>query len=196
MGNQVCIIHRSAIVQNGLAEILRRNFNCVVRGYSDLEEFKVSGVSAGSGLILFTEESIATSIEYQRFLEDSADLATCCVVCSGHAAEKSGHPHFISLHDSPDEITERVKAFIDTARGSAGQDGELTGREIDVLKLVALGFSNKEIAGKLFISTHTVISHRKNMTEKLGIKSISGLTVYAIINGYINTDDLDVKDLI
>jgi DNA-binding NarL/FixJ family response regulator len=79
---------------------------------------------------------------------------------------------------------------------SEDENDELSNREIEVLKLVALGFANKEIAEKLFISTHKVMSHRKNMTEKLGIKSISGLTVYAIINNYIDTTNLDIKDLI
>jgi DNA-binding CsgD family transcriptional regulator len=73
---------------------------------------------------------------------------------------------------------------------------ELTSREKDVLKLVALGHSNKVIAEKLFISIHTVISHRKNITEKTGIKSISGLTVYAILNNLIDTETINPEDLI
>ena len=47
---------------------------------------------------------------------------------------------------------------------------------------------NKEIADKLNISLTTVITHRKNITEKLGIKSVSGLTIYAVMNGYIEAD--------
>jgi DNA-binding CsgD family transcriptional regulator len=72
----------------------------------------------------------------------------------------------------------------------------LTEREIDVLKLVAFGKTNKEIADELFISFHTVISHRKNITEKLGIKSISGLTVYSILNNLIDTTSIDPESLI
>ena len=63
---------------------------------------------------------------------------------------------------------------------------QLSVREIDVLKLVALGQSNKQISEKLFISIHTVITHRKHITSKLGIKSISGLTLYAVINNLID----------
>lgn len=67
---------------------------------------------------------------------------------------------------------------------------DLSSREIEVLVLVAKGLINKEIADKLNISLTTVISHRKNITEKLGIKSVSGLTIYAVMNGYISPDSI------
>lgn len=66
----------------------------------------------------------------------------------------------------------------------------LSRRETDVLKLVALGYTNKEIAAKLYISAHTVISHRKNITSKLGIKTVSGLAVYAVLNNLIPKDHI------
>lgn len=64
----------------------------------------------------------------------------------------------------------------------------LSVREIEVLVLIAKGLINKEIADRLNISLTTVITHRKNITEKLGIKSVSGLTIYAVMNGYIEVD--------
>ena len=67
---------------------------------------------------------------------------------------------------------------------------DLSAREIEVLKLLTKGLINKEIAEKLGISLTTVISHRKNITEKLGIKSVSGLTIYAVMNGYIEADSI------
>lgn len=67
---------------------------------------------------------------------------------------------------------------------------ELTPREVEVLVLVTRGFINKEIADKLHISQTTVISHRKNITEKLGIKSVSGLAIYAVMHGYIDADSV------
>ena len=67
---------------------------------------------------------------------------------------------------------------------------DLSAREIEVLILITTGFINKEIAEKLNISLTTVISHRKNITEKLGIKSVPGLTIYAVMNGYVEADSI------
>ena len=61
----------------------------------------------------------------------------------------------------------------------------LSAREKEIVSEIASGLTNKEIADKLFLSAHTVITHRKNITNKLGIKTTSGLTVYAIINNLI-----------
>ena len=66
----------------------------------------------------------------------------------------------------------------------------MTPREIEVLVLVTKGLINKEIAEKLHIGLTTVISHRKNITEKLGIKSVSGLAVYAVMHGYVDADSI------
>ena len=65
---------------------------------------------------------------------------------------------------------------------------ERSAREIEVLVLITKGLINKEIADKLNIGLTTVITHRKNITEKLGIKSVSGLTIYAVMNGYVEAD--------
>lgn len=67
---------------------------------------------------------------------------------------------------------------------AAHQVHDLSPREIEVISLIAMGKTNKEIAEHLNISQTTVITHRKNITDKLGIKSVSGLTIYAVINGY------------
>ncbi len=66
----------------------------------------------------------------------------------------------------------------------------LTRREIDVLALVSKGLINKEIADRLGIGLTTVITHRRNITAKLGIRSVSGLTIYAVLNGYVSMSDI------
>ncbi len=68
---------------------------------------------------------------------------------------------------------------------------ELSDRERDVLVQVVRGLSNKEIADVLCISTHTVISHRKNITRKLNIHSTAGLTIYAIVNKLVDLNSLE-----
>lgn len=80
--------------------------------------------------------------------------------------------------------------FADSGTMETHNENVLSEREIEVLRHVALGLANKEIADRLFISTNTVITHRKNITEKLGIKTIPGLTVYAIMNKIINTEEV------
>ena len=104
----------------------------------------------------------------------------------------------LSLNVPSSKIIDVTNSFFKGQQSTTEENegGELTVREKEVLKLVALGHSNKEIAGRLFISAHTVISHRKNITEKLGVKSISGLTIYAILNKLIDSDKLDPQTLI
>ena len=74
----------------------------------------------------------------------------------------------------------------DTSKGNY----ELTKRETAVLVQLAQGKTNKEIADALNVSVHTVISHRKNITHKTGIKSVAGLTVYAMLNNLLDESAL------
>ncbi len=80
------------------------------------------------------------------------------------------------------------KQAADKAMHIEKTEHELSVREIEVLILITKGLINKEIADKLNISLTTVITHRKNIVEKLGIKSVSGLTIYAVMHGYIDAD--------
>lgn len=72
----------------------------------------------------------------------------------------------------------------------ASEDDDLSEREIDVVKGVVLGLSNKEIAENLCISTNTVITHRRNIAKKLDIHSAAGLTVYAIVHKLVDVRDM------
>lgn len=92
---------------------------------------------------------------------------------------------------SESDIIDQLGFFMPTDGNEAAQsESALSQREIEVLRLVALGFINKEIADSLSISFNTVLTHRRNITSKLGIRSVSGLGVYALMNGYINENEL------
>lgn len=84
--------------------------------------------------------------------------------------QHSGHPH--GEHIPKEDLPEPEKILSD--------------RESEVLALIAQGKINKEIADKLCIGLTTVITHRKRIQEKLGMKSISALTIYAVTHGYVD----------
>jgi DNA-binding CsgD family transcriptional regulator len=71
-----------------------------------------------------------------------------------------------------------------------GPEIEISKREAEVLALVVRGFINKEIADQLCISLPTVISHRKNICEKLHMHSVSALTIYAVTHGIVSIDEI------
>lgn len=98
----------------------------------------------------------------------------------------------LSVLDTKKESFNKLLKFHQTVEPSVDKinSEELSEREKDVLRLVALGKTNKEVAEELFISLHTVITHRKNITGKLGIKTVAGLTVYALINGLVKMEEI------
>lgn len=105
--------------------------------------------------------------------------------------EKSLVKSILQLHQYGHQHGHHGKQMPDGHPGMAMHtacEHDLSAREIEVLVLITRGFINKEIADKLNISPTTVISHRKNIVEKLGIKSVSGLTIYAVMHGYIEAD--------
>lgn len=67
---------------------------------------------------------------------------------------------------------------------------QLSVREVEVMTLIVRGYINKEIADRLNISLSTVITHRKNIMDKLGLKSVSALTIYAVTRGFVNINDI------
>lgn len=100
----------------------------------------------------------------------------------------------ITINDPPERIMASLKrgsvpgVKADTDSVSAS----LSDREIDVLRLLASGKATKEIAEALHISTNTVITHRKNLSAKTGIRSVSGLAIYAVVKKYITPGDTGI----
>jgi len=98
------------------------------------------------------------------------------------------HSILLKKDDEP-VVLSKLKTFFDIGDNkpeSAKDEDVLSEREREIVQLVAQGKTNNEISDILFISPHTVITHRKNIASKLGIKTIAGLTVYAMLNGLID----------
>ena len=93
-----------------------------------------------------------------------------------------------SITDPAGAILEKFSKAIDNSSNNTDHQENLSERETDVLLHLLKGMSNKEIGDTLNISIHTVISHRKNIMEKTGIKSLPGLTIYAISRKIIGID--------
>ena len=93
----------------------------------------------------------------------------------------------ISLYDEPPSVIHKLRAAIESRKDAPGQEKEeLSAREKEILVCVAKGMLNKEIADQFKLSIYTVITHRKNITRKTGIKTVAGLTVYALLNNLID----------
>lgn len=98
----------------------------------------------------------------------------------------------IKIVDAPSSIVGRLRRLTEMESEHLSDGGyELTDREREILISVARGRTNKKIADEHNISIHTVISHRKNITRKTGIKSVAGLTVYALLNNMIDQNDME-----
>ncbi|MBR2862122.1 MAG: helix-turn-helix transcriptional regulator [Bacteroidaceae bacterium] len=106
--------------------------------------------------------------------------------------------HTLNVNQSEQQLVRSFLLLAQTAHGTHPPVGktetfsgpQLTPRETEVLRLIVSGLINKEIADRLNVGLTTVISHRKNLIEKLGIKSVSGLTIYAVTNGIIRTEEI------
>jgi len=90
------------------------------------------------------------------------------------------------------EVSTRTSSIEDENQEADIEPGQelLSQREKEIIICVAKGLSNKEIANQLFISVHTVTTHRRNISNKLQIHTSAGLTIYAIANSLVSIDDL------
>lgn len=199
MNKRAVIIHPFEIVRKGLSAIIRAYFNI---------EVTVSEKPSGKDVIfpkdcftfLFLYEPFHSDSLFQQINISNQNFTIILIFDENKILKHSNNPMpNISMQSTSLEIHDTINSLlskIDASNLAPPEENELTTREKEILRHIALGHTNKDTADQLFISTHTVISHRKNITEKLGIKSISGLTVYAILNNIINTEGIDIRKLI
>jgi DNA-binding NarL/FixJ family response regulator len=98
----------------------------------------------------------------------------------------------IELSDNKQKVINKMLNLQNNNDETSAQNEsvDLSNREVDVLICVAKGMTNKDISDMLNISVHTVITHRKNIVKKTGIKSVSGLTVYALLNNLVEESEI------
>lgn len=99
----------------------------------------------------------------------------------------------ISILDSADELKHKLERLHTQAEAGEENDEQqaLSVREKEIVVCVVKGMTNREIADRLFLSTHTVITHRRNIARKLQVHSASALTVYAIVNKLVELKDIN-----
>ena len=99
----------------------------------------------------------------------------------------------IDIYDDAALMTQKLRAAINSHHENPERNEiyNLSDREIEILISVAKGYTNKEIADIHHISVNTVITHRKNINKKISIRSVSGLTVYALLNNLIDQNDVE-----
>ena len=125
-------------------------------------------------------------------LHEEPDLKLIGLVNSDTPANIASHFDFVlNIEGSKIELVEALKKAVGNIDSSQKSENALSKREIEILRELALGSTNQEIAHNLFLSVHTVTTHRKKITRKLGIKTVSGLTVYALINDIVDIREVE-----
>lgn len=189
----------SYIIRKGLVSLINELPNTLVaRELETTQKLIETATHHGADAIVINAELLRELSQADRktLLNGKKKTAVVTISCSAlsHSDEITNiSSSQIMLSESKPSVLKKIKDIInrvDTSEATP-ENQELSDREVEILKDVALGLSNKEIAEKNFISPHTVITHRKNITRKLGIKTVSGLTIYAILNKIIGMEALE-----
>ena len=160
----------------GLQHVLKNEFNIQA-----LTVDNASQLAMVSDIDMLFTDTITFTAQLKSFLPRLART----IVITQEQVENDNSITIIS-YKTHDELIVKLDNLFNRNRSESTATGSmLSQREIDVLKLVVSGCINKEIADKLGISINTVLTHRKNITAKLGIKSVSGLSFYAMMNGIV-----------
>ncbi len=142
--------------------------------------------------ILVINPSLAGAFSLRRICREAACEKTKCVALQYALFDSTllrEYDEVVSIYDTPDQIREKL-ARLSGGTQEAKRHEALSAREKEVVVCVIKGMTNKQIADKLCLSTHTVITHRRNISAKLQIHSTAGLTIYAIVNRLVELDDV------
>ncbi|MBR4837562.1 MAG: response regulator transcription factor [Bacteroidales bacterium] len=194
--NKIIIVEPSPMLSGGLAQYFDdiRQVSVVSQLESiDRLEEKLASYNPEILIINPLLVSFDANEAFQKLLRDFPNVVPVALVSS--FIDKNILRQFkevIEMTDSKQKVVLKIFNLLNDNNLSQEktENVELSNREIDVLVALAKGLTNKEISDHLFISVHTVITHRKNIVRKTGIKSVSGLTVYALLNNLVDESDI------
>ncbi len=195
MSNRVIICEASEIITTGLYDIIQGMADCdVVARMDNPDDLSEKVLSCDANIVIVNPNLLGYTGRNlpQQLAKDHPQLTVIALVTNyiDPSTLKAFHG-VIEINDTKLKIINKLNQLAqDNDKQDKSDDVDLSKREIDVLVAVAKGMMNKEIADEMNISIHTVISHRKNITRKTGIKSVSGLTVYALLNNLIDETEV------
>lgn len=195
MTHRILICEASEIIANGLSETIHGMTNfAVVSRIDNPDRLSEKILSADANVLIINPILLGYSDKNLpvQLSKEYPHLSIIALVTN--YMEESAlkiYDGVIEINDSKLKVINKLNQIVQNDdKSEKPEDVELSKREIDVLVAVAKGLMNKEIADQMNLSIHTVISHRKNITRKTGIKSVSGLTVYALLNNLIDENEV------
>lgn len=194
---RVLILEPSVIIAEGLKHVVDDLAGFDVCGMiTELEGGLEATLEAYDTDLIIADPAIADIQSRPGLHETIKNLTGVPVLAILSSATDAGfvqdYEGLIYLSDKTAEVEQKISAAVCVNANETRGDGEeLSAREKEILVCVAKGMLNKEIADHYNISIYTVITHRKNITRKTGIKTVAGLTVYALLNNLIDMNSME-----
>lgn len=190
---KILLITPSRIIARGISSILEEHGVFTVESVlTDLSRENEAMVRDSMADIVIVDPVIFDFASRPAGRSRISDLTDAAVVAAPttltNEESAKNYDETISIYDTPSAVISKLRNSVThtSAKTQADNREELSSREKEILVCVARGMLNKEIADRFHISIYTVITHRKNITRKTGIKTVAGLTVYALLNNLID----------
>ncbi len=197
---KIALAEPSVIIRSGLESLLKRmgDFRIQLIEITHTDNIP-EGLRLHKPDILVINPSLPGYGQIERLKEESGCQQLKCFALLYAATDNSllaGYDDQINIYDNADEIKHKLERLYpnepeEVVTEDTEEQQTLSAREKEIVICVVKGLTNREIADKLYLSTHTVITHRRNIARKLQIHSASGLTVYAIVNKLIQLSDIE-----
>ncbi len=195
---RIAIAETSVIIRGGLTAVLKRLSNVKVQPIEILSaEALHDCVRTQCPEMLIVNPTFGDYFDVAKFREEISGkrIRLIALVTSFvDASSLSKYDESISIFDDLETLSKKIAGLLNVvSEEETDNQDTLSQREKEIVICVVKGMTNKEMAEKLFLSIHTVITHRRNISKKLQIHSAAGLTIYAIVNKLVELSD--VKDL-